>query len=243
MPRANRYIVPGFAYHLTHRCHNREFLFKFAVDRQRYRMRLREALLESNVALLTYNITRNHVHLLVFAEDTTAVATMMQQAAGEFARDYNRRKHRSGAFWEGRYHVTMVDSGGYLWDCFQYVELNMVRCGAVSHPSQWEWSGCRELIGLRKRNRLLNLEKLLELSGATSIEEFREHFLHGIQERIRKDCLERQAKWTEAVAVGSEPFVKAMERRLRHRLTSQITAEDGAWVLQEEHGAVFGLIN
>ena len=99
------------------------------------------------------------------------------------------------------------------------------------------------MIGLRKRNRLLNLEKLLELSGATSIEEFREHFLHGIQERIRKDCLERQAKWTEAVAVGSEPFVKAMERRLRHRLTSQITAEDGAWVLQEEHGAVFGLIN
>ncbi len=68
-------------------------------------------------------------------------------------------------------------------------------------------------------------------------------FERSIQERIRKDCLERQAKWTEAVAVGSEPFVKAMERRLRHRLSSQITAEDGAWVLQEEHGAVFGLIN
>ncbi|MCL4176390.1 MAG: transposase [Verrucomicrobia bacterium] len=243
MPRANRYIVPGFAYHLTHRCHNREFLFKFAVDRQRYRIRLREALLESNVALLTYNITHNHVHLLAFAEDTTAVATMMQQAAGEFARDYNRRKQRSGAFWEGRYHVTMVDSGRYLWECLQYVELNMVRCGAVSHPSQWEWSGCRELIGLRKRNRLLDIERLLELSGATSIEEFRRHFLHDIQERIRKDCLERQARWTEAVAVGSEQFVEAMECRLRNRQSALISAEDGAWVLREEHGSLFGVIN
>jgi hypothetical protein len=33
MPRANRYFVPGFAYHLTHRCHNRQFLMRFAEDR------------------------------------------------------------------------------------------------------------------------------------------------------------------------------------------------------------------
>ena len=26
MPRANRYILPGHTYHLTHRCHNRAFL-------------------------------------------------------------------------------------------------------------------------------------------------------------------------------------------------------------------------
>ncbi|MFO1498704.1 MAG: hypothetical protein U1G07_09975 [Verrucomicrobiota bacterium] len=31
MPRANRYFVPGKLYHLTHRCHNRRFLFKFAL--------------------------------------------------------------------------------------------------------------------------------------------------------------------------------------------------------------------
>jgi REP element-mobilizing transposase RayT len=37
---------------------------KFAADRQRYRIRLREALLDSGANLLTYNITRNHVHLL-----------------------------------------------------------------------------------------------------------------------------------------------------------------------------------
>ena len=116
MPRANRHVLPGLIYHLTHRCHNRQFLLRFARDRDGYRRRLREALGDGEVSLLTYNLTNNHVHLLVCASEASAVGRLMQQAAGEMARDYNRRKHRSGAFWEGRYHATMVDSNEYLWE-------------------------------------------------------------------------------------------------------------------------------
>ena len=54
MPRANRYFVPGYACHLTHRCHNREFLLRFAKDRDRYRMLLREGVREVEVSLLDF---------------------------------------------------------------------------------------------------------------------------------------------------------------------------------------------
>ena len=37
MPRANRHMLPGYCYHLTHRCHNRDFLLKFAKDRDTYK--------------------------------------------------------------------------------------------------------------------------------------------------------------------------------------------------------------
>ena len=87
MPRANRYILPGRIYHLTHRCHDRQFLFRFAKDRDGYRRRLREAIGSVGASLLTYNITSNHVHLLTYAEDSRQIAEMIQQAAGEFARD------------------------------------------------------------------------------------------------------------------------------------------------------------
>ena len=80
-------------------------------DRSAYRQRLRQAIIELDLSLLTYNITSNHVHLVAYAERSDQVARLMQQASGEFARDSNRRKSRSGAFWEGRYHATMVDSG------------------------------------------------------------------------------------------------------------------------------------
>ena len=34
MPRANRYFLPGHIWHITHRCHKKEFLLKFTGDRK-----------------------------------------------------------------------------------------------------------------------------------------------------------------------------------------------------------------
>ena len=34
MARANRHFISGHIWHLTHRCHKREFLFKFSKDRK-----------------------------------------------------------------------------------------------------------------------------------------------------------------------------------------------------------------
>ncbi|MBI4662037.1 MAG: transposase [Verrucomicrobia bacterium] len=240
MPRANRYIISGNVYHLTHRCHDREFLLKFAKDRSGYRERLRQAIGELDLSLLTYNITSNHVHLVAYADNSEQIAALMQQAAGEFAREYNRRKRRRGAFWEGRYHATMVDSGEYLWECLKYVELNMVRCGVVEHPGQWEWSGYAELMGGRKRNRLLDIEKLLWLVRATTMDEFRAHFNASLEEAIINDELKRQEKWAAAVAVGSRGFVEAIEQRKRTRQQMEAQQESGTWVLREENDSLFG---
>lgn len=34
MPRANRHYIPSYVWHITHRCHKKEFLLEFARDRQ-----------------------------------------------------------------------------------------------------------------------------------------------------------------------------------------------------------------
>ena len=74
MPRANRYILPGYVYHLTDRCHDQKFLLKFAKDREQYRRRLREAVREFKVSLLTYNTTCNHVHLVAYADTAEQIS-------------------------------------------------------------------------------------------------------------------------------------------------------------------------
>jgi hypothetical protein len=64
----------------------------------------------------------------------------MQLIAGATGRAYNRRKERRGAFWEECYHATAVDSEEYLARCLVYIDLNMVRAGAIRHPREWaEW--------------------------------------------------------------------------------------------------------
>ena len=35
MPRVHRHSIPGYVWHITQRCHKREFFLKFASDRRR----------------------------------------------------------------------------------------------------------------------------------------------------------------------------------------------------------------
>src|SRR5438034_2972612 len=97
MSRANRLRVDGGVFHLTHRCHNRAFLLKFARDRDGYRARMREALEQFELSLLDYCLTCNHVHLLVEAQKRMHISAFMRKVAGEFALDYNKRKGRLNA--------------------------------------------------------------------------------------------------------------------------------------------------
>jgi putative transposase len=65
MPRANRHYLPGQLWHITHRCHKKEFLLKFARDRRSYRRWLFEAKNRFGLCVFNFVVTSNHIHLLV----------------------------------------------------------------------------------------------------------------------------------------------------------------------------------
>ncbi len=138
MPRAKRHYAPGYVWHLTHRCHNREFLLRFARDRARWRHWLFEARKRYSLSVLDYIVTSNHVHLLVRDTKAPSIARSMQLIAGRVAQEYNNRKRRRGAFWEDRYFATAIATDRHLVRCLTYIDLNMVRAGVVDHPSQWK---------------------------------------------------------------------------------------------------------
>jgi hypothetical protein len=52
--------------------------------------------------------------------------------------------------------------------------------------------------------------------------------------RIEKRQLKRQAKWTEALAVGSQSFVETMEGRVHHRQRLETEEDGGMWVGPEK---------
>jgi hypothetical protein len=54
MPRANRHFLPGLIWHITHRCHQKDFLLKFAHDRARYLYWLFEAKKRIGLCVLNY---------------------------------------------------------------------------------------------------------------------------------------------------------------------------------------------
>ena len=235
MPRANRLKVKEGLFHLTHRCHNRAFFLRFARDRDAYRALMRQKLRRFDVALLDYCVTCNHVHLLVDAQDRLQVSGFMREVAGEFARYYNKRKKRINAVWGDNFHATLVESGQYLWRCLRYIELNMVRCGAVPHPRDWEWLGYHEIMGTRRRYRVLDLERLCWRLGAGSIDEVRVNLEAALREALASDQLEREVCWTESLAVGSPGFLRQVEPLILSRRETEIVEDKelGVWILKE----------
>ncbi|MFH0909707.1 MAG: transposase, partial [bacterium] len=214
MPRANRHIQPGNTYHVTHRCHDRAFLLRFARDRQAYRAWLRDGLAHWSVNLLTYCITSNHVHLLLKASTPHELARFMQRVAGGMAQAYNQRKRRSGAFWSDRYHAAMIEDGEHLWRCMQYIDLNMVRAGQVAHPSDWEWTGWGELMGERRRNKILSMDTVLYALDVATETAFRKLHAERIADALARRSFDREPWWTESVAVGSAEFTGRIEQEL-----------------------------
>ncbi len=110
MARAKRHYIPGQIWHLTHRCHKREFLLKLVKDRRRWLQWLFEAKRRYGLIILNYTVTSNHIHLLVLDEEgRDAIPESIKLVAGRTGQEYNLRKKRRGAFWEDRYHATAIE--------------------------------------------------------------------------------------------------------------------------------------
>jgi len=239
MPRASRYLKEGYTFHLTHRCHDRRFLLKFARDRDVYREWLRVGIKRYRVPVYGYCITSNHVHLVVHVDDPERVGLLMHLAAGAFAQHLNGRKGLEGSVWEHPYQCTIIQDGQHLIRCLRYVDLNMVRAGVVEHPSQWRWCGYDELTGKRARYCLLDFDRLLESLGVSSLTEYRLIQEQGIEEAIQRRELKRQATWTESLAVGNQQFVERVtgvyETRKKFVYTEASIATDlSTWTIHEE---------
>jgi len=148
MARANRHYIPGQIWHITHRCHERDFLLKLARDRRGWAKWLREAKgryalwfvgpqLHRHIELCPSHGTgrcRRGSHPQVHAVDRGANRPGIQSK-----KDPKRRI-------PGRpLPCTAIEAESHLLRCLVDIGLNMVRAGVVSHPSQWPDSGYNEI--------------------------------------------------------------------------------------------------
>ncbi|AGF79257.1 transposase [Desulfocapsa sulfexigens DSM 10523] len=218
MPRAKRYYMPGCVWHITHRCHKKEFLLKFSRDRNRWLELLFKAKQRYGLDVLNYIATSNHIHLLVSDNgNRDTIPRSMQLVAGQVGQEYNRRKKRHGAYWEDRYHATAIENDTHLVKCLAYIDMNMVRTGVVGHPSEWNWSGYNEIQNQKQRYAIINYRLLTELLGLNSVVELKEMHANWVEDTLKADKQLRESKWTQSVAVGSQTFVEKIKNELGMR--------------------------
>jgi putative transposase len=234
MPRANRYFLPGYVWHITHRCHQRKFLLKFARDRRRYLGWVFEAKKRFGLCVLDYVVTSNHVHLLVKDTGSNVIAESIQLIAGRTAQEYNQRKGKQGAFWEDRYHATAIEADGHLHRCMVYIDLNMVRAGVVNHPEKWKDSGFNEIQKPPKRYSIIDLQSLSDLSGFADVRDFQRAHRQWVEQGLENGLAARDDRWSEAIAVGRLTFVENVQNQLGFKaLHRDVMEANGTYALRE----------
>lgn len=215
MPRANRHYIPGYIWHITHRCHKREFLIKFSKDRSRWLHWLVQARKRYGLVVLNYTVTSNHIHLLALdKKGQQVIPSSIQLVAGRTAQEYNTRKKRAGAFWQDRYHATAIESGEHFRRCLVYIDLNMLRAGVVSHPSEWAFCGYNEIQHPRRKNKIIAYEELMHLLGFDQYDQMTAAYRGWVDDAIKEGAVFRQPQWSQSIAVGNEEFIADTKRKL-----------------------------
>jgi len=140
MARLPRLNIADITQHIIQRGNNQGVCFFSEEDYAVYLDKLTEYSKKYKVAVHSYILMTNHVHLLLTPSTKDGVSRMVQTLSSYYARYINQTHNRTGSLWEGRYKSSLVESE----DCFllvsRYIELNPVRVGMVEYPAECPWS-------------------------------------------------------------------------------------------------------
>jgi putative transposase len=146
MSRPLRLEFAGALYHITSRGNARNLIYLQDDDFELFLQILAKVYERYNWVIHAYCLMSNHYHLLVETPDAN-LSRGMRQLNGVFTQSMNRKHHRVGHLFQGRYKAILVDKDAYLLELCRYIVLNPVRANMVSSPEEWPWSSWHCMLG------------------------------------------------------------------------------------------------
>lgn len=210
MARLRRYSPVGIPQHVIQRGNNRSACFAHDKDMATYAHFLSEAALKHGLSVHGWVFMTNHVHLLVTPENEHALSKTMQTLGRRYVRTFNRRYHRTGTLFEGRFKSCIIQESRYFLTCLRYIELNPVRAGMVRDPADYVWSSYRAH-GFGQPPQLWSAHRqylALGTSDAERQERYRALFNSHVDGDLLADV--RQAV-NQGLALGTEKFRREIE--------------------------------
>ena len=138
----------------------------------------------------------------------------MRQLNGIYTQKYNRRYHKTGHLFEGRFKAILVQKDNYLLELCRYLVLNPVRAGVVEKPEVWRWSSYQSTAGLRKEPDYLTTDWILGLFNnkrTVTQKQYRRFVREGLQGGTPWEGLQGQ------VLLGEEEFVEKFKDLLEDK--------------------------
>ncbi len=149
MARPLRIEYEGAVYHVTSRGNARNKIFNDNRDREIFLSILSTVVVRYSWLCHSYCLMDNHYHIMIETPDAN-LSMGMRQLNGIYTQKYNKRHHKTGHIFEGRFKAILVQKDNYLLELCRYVVLNPVRAGVVGKPEDWRWSSYQATAGLER---------------------------------------------------------------------------------------------
>jgi putative transposase len=145
MARLPRDVLPGIPHHVTQRGNRRERTFFEDGDYALYLDLLAEAAQRANVAIWSYCLMPNHVHIIAVPSDDDGLRRTFRYMHRHYTGYINARLRVTGHLWQGRFSSVAMDEAHFV-TALRYVALNPVRAQLVAKAHDWPWSSTRALM-------------------------------------------------------------------------------------------------
>jgi len=177
MARPLRIQYPGAYYHVTCRGNEKKEIFLGDKDHKNFLEKLSLSLDIYSVSLLTYVCMPNHFHLLVNIPEGN-LSEFMRHFNISYTSAFNRRHHRVGNLYQGRYKAFLIDADNYLLEVSRYIHLNPFRIKAFSKkPIREKWdellkhkpSSLLGYFSVKERKDFVNYKTVLDYMGGDNL--------------------------------------------------------------------------
>ncbi len=204
MPRPKRIHYEGAVYHVTSRGNERRKIVLDDADRGMFVRLLAEMVDHHDVTCHAWVLMDNHYHLLL---ETPAanLSLAMKHFNGIYTQKFNKKHHRVGHLFQGRYKAIVVEKDSYLKELCRYVVLNPVRARMVKSPGEWKWSSYKATAGLEQPEKWLETDWLLGQFGRT-LQQARKAYRAFVTEGMGR----KESPWDELrsrLYLGKEEFL------------------------------------
>lgn len=208
MARLPRLVIPGLPHHVTQRGNGRARTFFGDADYALYRDLLAASCRAADVAIWSWVLMPNHVHLILVPADADGLRRALAPVHRRYAGAVHARLQRTGHFWQGRFGAVAMDEA-HLAAAVRYVALNPVRARLVEQAPDWRWSSVPAHLAGRD-DGVTTLAPVLD-----RFPRFAE-FIATEEDPERLDRLRR----AESIGrpIGDDAFMQALEERTRRPL-------------------------
>ena len=211
MARPLRISFPHAVYHVTARGNERKAIFRGDGDRKRFTQILVEMVEQYKVMCYAWVLMDNHYHLLIETPQPN-LSSAIRHLNGVYTQVFNRRHHRVGHLFQGRFTSILVEKESYLLELCRYVVLNPVRAGMVKHPREWRWSSYSNTAGETQVPSWLTVDWLLGQFGKQQTIAQRAY-----RQFVEEGMVKQESPWSNLrsqIYLGSEVFLEETQSRL-----------------------------